>query len=575
MIIFIIIIAIVLFIVFRPTPMISTFNEKMNLLKEAYSKNEEFSNFKNNQKEPIIILSVCNNEEQAIVRSEKSSSFYSSYHSVKNKIKQYIKTNTYSPELVKIDFAIDIQEFSMEDFETELASLEQEYEFLYGIILSYQNREDIILTEPELNANNIIDYENCELNLKNLNTYLNFREEKTVTSLPTTLKVFTTISYFCDEQNQVYELDFTGKRKYDNFEQSDIDFIIQNATYYLTNMIKEDGEFIYGYYPLTNKENEDYNILRHAGSLWSLIVTYTSELGNKEKIDSSLDYLIGTITYANDDVAYIQEIKSNEIKLGGNALSIIALCEYTDKFKEDKYLNLIEKLGNGILNMQNENGSYNHVLNADTFSLKEEYRTVYYDGEATFALCKLYNTTKNKKYLDAAEKSIQYFIEKNYTQYSDHWISYAVNELIKYTNNVEYYEFGLKNVYDNLESIYSKPYTSHIDFEMLLQCFELYNRILENEIQIENIENYPLEDLTHTIEYRAQFQLNSYLYPEIAMYLKEPSKYSNTFYIRHSNYRIRIDDIQHSILGYYFYSKNFQEIEQKRTLITLLLFITL
>lgn len=118
----------------------------------------------------------------------------------------------------------------------------------------------------------------------------------------------------------------------------------------------------------------------------------------------------------------------------------------------------------------------------------------------------------------------------------------------------------MKNISDNLDSISEKIYTSHINFEMLLQGFELYNRILDKNLSVKYLEDFPLEYFLQTIKNRANFQLNSYLYPEIAIYLEEPSKYINTFYIRHSNYRIRIDDIQHSILGYYFYTKNFNNL---------------
>ena len=162
--------------------------------------------------------------------------------------------------------------------------------------------------------------------------------------------------------------------------------------------------------------------------------------------------------------------------------------------------------------------------------------------------------------LDAAEKSTKFFINNNYTQYNDHWISYAVNELTKYKNNKEYFEFGLKNLIDNISMISGKDYTSHINFEMLNQCYELYNRILENNIDIEATKDFSLADLKKIINTRANFQLNSYFYPEIAMFFNNPQKYCNTFFIRQNGFRIRIDDIQHSILGYYYYLKNFNTI---------------
>ena len=117
----------------------------------------------------------------------------------------------------------------------------------------------------------------------------------------------------------------------------------------------------------------------------------------------------------------------------------------------------------------------------------------------------------------------------------------------------------MKKVY---EAIKNKKYTSHTDFELLIQAFELYNRIIEKQLDIEYLEKFSISKLIEAINYRAKFQLNSYIYPEISMYLTDSEKYCNTFYIRHNDFRIRIDDIQHSILGYHFYSKNFEKIKE-------------
>ena len=543
---------------------VSPIKVEISLLENAFSNNDEIKSLGKVQDEHIAIISISDNKTSAIVKTKKDSSIKKAYKTVKKQINKYIKEHNYDAKLIKIDFAKDFQEISLEDLENQLSKLRQEYVFRRGIILSYENGEEIILTEGEINSNNIIDYDNSEIDLEKLNNYLKKCNKNIVKLLPQKLNTFSIISYFCDEENNIYEIDpNTGSRKQELTTQS-IENILNNATSYLSNMIGDEGKYIYGYFPLKSKEkiNRDYNILRHAGATWSLIVKYDSTENQKQRIDRSLKYLLDTIQYFDSETAYIEEIKSEELKLGGNALTSIALCEYIEKFNNSSYLEILEKLGNGILSMQNKDGSYNHVLDSYDFSLKDEYRTVYYDGEATFALCKLYGVTKNEKYLQAAKKSIQYFIDNNYTKYCDHWISYSINEITKYVDNESYYEFGLKNIANNLEDIKNKQYTSHINFEMLLQGFELYDRILEKKINVKYLKEFPEKEFFEILEARANFQINSYLYPEIAMYLEIPEKYSDTFYIRHSNYRIRIDDIQHSILGYYYYYKNFGKIEE-------------
>ena len=52
------------------------------------------------------------------------------------------------------------------------------------------------------------------------------------------------------------------------------------------------------------------------------------------------------------------------------------------------------------------------------------------------------------------------------------------------------------------------------------------------------------------------------MFPEIAMYVENPDKYVDTIFIRQSNYQIRIDDIQHTILGFNEFVKNYEKIMQ-------------
>lgn len=549
----ILLVTILLICITKATVPYNSFDKKISMLHKLYEKNDKLQS-----KDNIVIISICDKETQAIVKNKRGYSINNAYQLLKNEVSSYVKQTNYNASWVKLDIVQNVEEISMNKFKDDLSNLTQEYVYRKGIIFNTLDTE-IILTEAELNSNMIIDYDENELSLTNLNAYLKSRGDIQLRALPNSLKVFTTLGYFCDENNTVYKLydegSNTGRRVYDTLDKFEIDNIIKNAYNYLLNMIQDDGKFVYGYNPLEDTVNESYNTLRHAGSVWSCIVSYDEASGTsvqKEKIDLSLEYLNNTIIKKDDDTYYIVELEDTDIKLGGNALSIIAMCEYIDKFSDTKYLDAVKKLGNGILSMQHSNGSYTHVINVNDYSVVDEYRTVYYDGEATFALCKLYGITKDEKYLNAAKSSMDYFIDNNYIQYGDHWISYATNEITKYVDDEEYYEFGLRNIAYSLDDILEKDYTSHINLEMLVKGYELYNRIIEKNIDVSYLYFFPLDKFKNVLNTRLHFQFNSYLYPEIAMYLKSPSKYCNAFFIRHSDFRIRIDDIQHSILGYYY-----------------------
>ena len=124
------------------------------------------------------------------------------------------------------------------------------------------------------------------------------------------------------------------------------------------------------------------------------------------------------------------------------------LCEYKIAFNDNKYNEYANKIANGILLFQKEDGSLNHVLNM-SFKLKDKYRTTYYDGEAAYSLLKYYGISNNKKYYRSAKKIVDMFIKKNYTKYSDQWVSYSLNEFLKYDSSDKYVKFALDNYSNN------------------------------------------------------------------------------------------------------------------------------
>ncbi len=531
------------------------FNKKVNLIIKEYNKD-----YHTDLKDKIAIISISSGKDKAKVIVKRVNNIHVLLKECKEEIKKDYLNEKNSIKWLKLDIVDSITEITYDSLKRELEEIENDNTYRKGIMFNNQ----LILTEAELNSNGIIDYNDKNIDIDKLNNYLKYQKKYSIKKIPNNLKIFTTISFFCDEDNNVFEINNesnnTGRRKNEELEKKDIKEIIDSGSEYLRNMIENDGKFIYGYYPISGKKIDNYNILRHAGSIWSLIVC--NEKITKEEVEKTLSYINKNIKEKDSETSFLIEKKSNEIKLGGNALAIIAMCEYTEKYKDIRYLEVAKKLGNGIIEMQKDEGQYIHILDVEDFSTKEEYRTVYYDGEATFALSKLYGITKDEKYLKMAEKAIKYFMVHDYTNYCDHWISYAVNEITNYIDDEDIYEFGLKNVSNNMNLISEKKYTSHINFEMLMQCLELYNKMIEKNLKYKCLNDFPYDRFERLIEERARFQLNSYMYPEIGMYFANGEKYVNTFFIRQNSFRIRIDDIQHSILGYNSYLKNYDKIHK-------------
>ena len=547
---------------------IELYKEKISLLRTSALTEETIDALDGSpageQAGQAVFISICDKENRASVFTGVGSDLETAWNDADNKVLKFLEGNIYDPEWVKADAVYTSETVDTSELAKRVIAARHEF-FRYGI--AFDPMYKTALLEAELNGAKIYAYDDREtgLDFTYLNNYLEKAGRKTLSALPQEYTLFQCYGWFCDDDNQVYPLindglDY-GRRDVELIDADYAEQLLRNAGYFLVNQVNPDGSFIYGLYPRFDNEIDNYNTMRHAGTLWSMVCLYrvTGDESLVEVVDLTIDYLLNNyIVYEDEDTAYLYEEKSDEIKIGGNGVTIIALSEYMDVFQNTKYLDLCRKLGNGILSLHNEEtGEYYHVLNGD-FSRKEEYRTVYYDGECTFALCRLYDLTGEDIWLDAARSAVDHFIEADYTQYKDHWVAYSLNEITKHVSDPEYYTFALRNAQENLKTIYERDTTYHTYLELLMSSFELYDRMVANGIESEYLNtSFSIEELLKTIYTRADRMLNGYFYPEYAMYMKNPQRILNTFMVRHDGYRIRIDDVQHNIGAYYKYFKNY------------------
>lgn len=399
-----------------------------------------------------------------------------------------------------------------------------------------------------------------------------------------------------------------GRREVRNFDAAAARSFVTVAASFLEKQVQPDGSFRYGYYPRFDRVIPGYNCMRHASTIWSLLCQYrmTKKASVLSLAARSIDYLLShALVYRAPDTAYLSEPLKDEIKLGGGGVLILAITEYLDLCSGEarseilcsgelrseilcsgeplaeapsveivhardalpeqealrrRYTEIACALGNGILSLLNpETGEFSHVLNMD-FSLKERYRTVYYDGEAAYALCRLYRLTKEEKWLFYAGKAVDHFLAADYTRYRDHWVAYAMNEITRYIHRDDYDTFALRNARVNLDFLYKRETTYHTFLELLMVTFETYERILTENPGLPYLKEFDLPYFLRTIRVRADRMLNGFFFPEYAMYMRCPDKILGSFMVRHDGFRVRIDDVQHNIGGFYLYYKNYSRL---------------
>ena len=482
--------------------------------------------------------------------------------------------------------------------------------FRFG--LTFDRSFRTALLEEECNGAKILDYASGSISLADLNRYLKKAGRPALPKLPEFFLLFQTAGFFYDTDSAVHAVAATdadsaastdadsasasgcviplipdglsrGRREIQNLDAAAARSFVTAAASFLEKQVQQDGSFRYGYYPRFDRVIPGYNCMRHASTIWSLLCQYriTQKASVLSLAARSIDYLLShALVYRDPDTAYLSEPLKDEIKLGGGGVLILAITEYLDLCSGEprpeipharealpeqealrrRYTEIACALGNGILSLLNpETGEFSHVLNMD-FSLKERYRTVYYDGEAAYALCRLYRLTKEEKWLFYAGKAVDRFLAADYTRYRDHWVAYAMNEITRYIHRDDYDTFALRNARVNLDFLYKRETTYHTFLEFLMVTFETYERILAQNPDLPYLKEFDLPYFLRTIRVRADRMLNGFFFPEYAMYMRCPDKILGSFMVRHDGFRVRIDDVQHNIGGFYLYYKNYSRL---------------
>lgn len=477
---------------------------------------------------------------------------------------------------IRLDFIRKNVEVSFKDLFEELPKIRRNY-IDFGI--SFDPSFTLAFLPEEINANAFVrpipgkDHQSLYICEKNINTYLKkFKSYRGIyfhkKYVNKNVIKFYTQGYLLDGDTIIELIPdgyMHGIRKVEPDDRRDeFNNLINGATNYLLNQVKESGRYEYGRFPHFDRKIGFYNILRHASSTYSLLegLEYLDDLEGIKIAKKTLDYMLENYLYIDPekpDEAYIFDDTNNinEIKLGQNGVALIALTKYMSITNSDEYLEIAAKIARGTTRMIGEDGDTIHVLNYPELTVKEEKRVIYYDGEAAFGLMRLYQQDKNPEWLKYVEILFKHFIENNYWKYSDHWLSYCTFELTKIKPSEKYYIFGLKNISRRLDYIYQRETTFPTFLEMLMAGYKMVTAMKESNLQYLIDEHLDEDKFNKTVVKRADYQRTGYFYPESAMYFKNPQNILHSFFIKHHGYRVRIDDVQHYISGYIQYMQYF------------------
>ncbi|MDR2154539.1 MAG: Mur ligase [Burkholderiaceae bacterium] len=532
----------------------------------------------------ILFFSISDGVSRARTITARGAVLSEAWQRGTTEVRNLVKRRQIDVRWLRIDHVDVIEKMTWAELRERLKSTKRNY-FRFGISLDAACRNAFL--ETELNGNAMLnggaDIAWCEVNDRNFLRYAKRRHGLDAVDFGDQQAVWTFSSrgLLMGDGTLVHRLngpgldmgrrpvmdkigppDNAGRRALEKLTLADVERLIASSSAYLAGEVKEDGQFRYGWHPCFDRPINTYNTLRHASSLYATIEGWDVTRDDKVKaaIDRSLGYLtqnlIKPVTLPSGEPAAVLVEINGEIKLGGNAVCILALVKYTELTADQQYLPLLDQLAAAILHMQNpETGGFVHVLQYPSLEVKDTFRTIYYDGEAAFGLMRLYGLTQNPRWINAVERALGHFIDKQHWKAHDHWLSYCVNEITKHRPERAYFEFGIRNFVGHLNFVMERITTFPTLLELMMAAEQMVSRLKSDPKNAELLQQVDVAKFYDALEKRAHYMLNGHFWPELAMFYARPEAIVGSFFIRHHAFRVRIDDVEHYLSGYVAYRK--------------------
>ena len=214
----------------------------------------------------------------------------------------------------------------------------------------------------------------------------------------------------------------------------------------LMNLIREDGSFRYRYDSTTGDLLNGYNVLRHAGTIWSMLGVYR-EVGDATILEGAkraTHYLLDSYLrfFRSYNNACICE--DNKIKLGGNSLATLALMSLYELTREPFLLAVAEQLTHFVIAQRAEKGMLVHKRYFASGKISD-FTSMYYTGEALLSLLHVYRLTGRDDLLDLVLEIEDELAAGDYgVAEQSHWMLYALELLSIFQQGPRHYQHAAK-----------------------------------------------------------------------------------------------------------------------------------
>lgn len=194
---------------------------------------------------------------------------------------------------------------------------------------------------------------------------------------------------------------------------------VEAAGGYLLRMQKPDGSFHYIYDPLTDKVEDGYNVVHHAGVAWGLVQAHQAT-GQRRFLDGgrrALDWLAARLK-TRDDLGWVDH--EGRRALGAAALAVVGTLDYRAASQDERFDAAAQRLGRFVLFMQRPDGFFHSEYDPAKHAgfWPEDRLSLYAPGEAMVALARLARALPDARWRQALVRAADFAATKR-----DAWLA--------------------------------------------------------------------------------------------------------------------------------------------------------
>lgn len=456
----------------------------------------------------------------------------------------------------------------------------------FGIAFDWDNGPWAFLPD-EVQSRGLIDKENV-LRWEKITSYARAKKLKgwpipdqsdDATSMDF-IDVFHTSSMFYDLDTSNTPIPvYHGHRMYDEITPEVLRSATIRAGEYMAMSVDDDKTFVYNYLPRSDYEPSGYNLTRHAAAIFVLSRLF-SKWEDAELLDglkAAIQHLLShaemcAIPYAPEGhtakCIVEQDDRAHISKLGINALTVLALAEYTKATKDTRYLNDAKSLAKWIGGTKREDGSFVHRVDLPNFELNEDHFVGEYHGQVAFSLSRLYNVIKaldlpvDESWIDVAVAATNIQVAHDEDEHDedqfvvDHWLLHAIGELPSSRVTPSLVEYAMQTVHiavdhqneemedeDELDElgVYFNDLSATATAAKTEGLCAIY------QLAVEKGRAEEAKAIFDSVILAIRYQLQAQFQPENALYMRDPKRIIGGFHESIIDTEMRLDHTYHNL----------------------------